>query len=396
LQERAPHAITPNMLEFLFWLSAVLVVYIYIGYPALMGLLALNKRPVAYDDSYQPNVSILIAAYNEEKDIAETLENKIAQEYPRDRLEVLVVSDESDDDTDNIVKRYARTSDITIRLFRQTARQGKTAGLNLIAPEAKGEIIIFSDANSQWAPDSVAKLVRNFADPEVGYVTGKMVYTHDDGSLMGDGCSSYMKYENWLREQETAAGSIVGVDGGIDAMRRNLYEPLSPDQLPDFVQPLKVVEKGWRAIYEPDALLKEKALKDSESEFAMRVRVSLRAIWALYDMRQLLNPFSHGLYAFQLLSHKVLRYYAFVPLALLALVSTVLSNDGGWYTLAFWAQLGIYGVAFAGHRKEGKGEELSSLFAIPYYFAVLNFACYKAAVAFWRGQKKVTWNPRKG
>ncbi|WP_295718469.1 glycosyltransferase family 2 protein [uncultured Halovibrio sp.] len=384
------------MLEFLFWLSAVLVVYIYIGYPALMGLLALNKRPVAYDDSYQPNVSILIAAYNEEKDIAETLENKITQEYLRDRLEILVVSDESDDDTDDIVKRYARTSDITIRLFRQTPRQGKTAGLNLIAPEAKGEIIIFSDANSQWAPDAVAKLVRNFADPEVGYVTGKMVYTHDDGSLMGDGCSSYMKYENWLREKETAVGSIVGVDGGIDAMRRNLYEPLSPDQLPDFVQPLKVVEKGWRAIYEPEALLKEKALKDSDSEFAMRVRVSLRAVWALYDMRQLLNPFSHGLYAFQLLSHKVLRYYAFVPLVILALVSTVLSNDGAWYTLAFWVQLGFYGVAWAGHRKEGKGEELSSLFAIPYYFVLLNLACLYAAQAFQRGEKRTTWAPRKG
>ncbi|TDT39469.1 cellulose synthase/poly-beta-1,6-N-acetylglucosamine synthase-like glycosyltransferase [Halospina denitrificans] len=384
------------MLETLFWLSAVLVVYIYIGYPALMGLLALNRHPVAYDDNHQPSASILIAAYNEENDIAETLDNKIAQEYPRDKLEILVVSDESEDKTDRIVKGYARKSDITIRLFRQTPRQGKTAGLNLMAPEANGEIIIFSDANSQWAPDAVAKLVRNFADPEVGYVTGKMVYTHEDGSLMGDGCSSYMKYENWLRERETAVGSIVGVDGGIDAMRRDLYEPLSPDQLPDFVQPLKVVEKGYRAIYEPEAILKEQALKDSESEFAMRVRVSLRAIWALYDMRQLLNPLKHGLYAFQLLSHKVLRYYAFVPLVVLAFVSTVLSNDGVWYGLAFLAQIGFYGLACAGRSREEKGQELSSLFATPYYFALLNFACYKAATAFQRGEKRVTWNPRKG
>jgi len=384
------------MLEFLFWLSAVLVVYIYIGYPALMGLLALNKRPVAYDDSYQPNVSILIAAYNEEKDIAETLENKIAQQYPRDRLEILVVSDESEDDTDQIVQRYARKSDVSIRLLRQTPRQGKTAGLNLIAPEAKGEIIIFSDANSQWASDALAKLVRNFADPEVGYVTGKMIYTHDDGSLMGDGCSSYMKYENWLREKETAVGSIVGVDGGIDAMRRNLYEPLSPDQLPDFVQPLKVVEKGWRAIYEPYALLKEKALKDSDSEFAMRVRVSLRAIWALYDMRQLLNPINHGRYAFQLLSHKVLRYYAFIPLAIMAVTSTILSNDGALYALAFWGQVIVYGLACVGHSRQSQGQNLSTAYGVPYYFTLLNWACFKAALAFSRGEKKVTWNPRKG
>jgi glycosyltransferase involved in cell wall biosynthesis len=361
-----------------------------------MGLLALNRRPVAYDDSYQPSVSILIAAYNEENDIAETLDNKIAQEYPRDKLEILVVSDECEDDTDRIVQSYARKSDVTIRLLRQTPRQGKTAGLNLIAPEANGEIIIFSDANSQWAPDAVAKLVRNFADPEVGYVTGKMIYTHEDGSLMGDGCSSYMKYENWLRAKETAAGSIVGVDGGIDAMRRNLYEPLNPDQLPDFVQPLKVVEKGYRAIYEPKALLKEQALTDSGSEFAMRVRVSLRAIWALYDMRQLLNPINHGLYAFQLLSHKVLRYAAFVPLAILAFMSVILSDHGGWYSLAFWLHFLFYGLAYVGHSKQSRGEELSPLFAIPYYFSLLNFACYKAATVFLRGEKKVTWTPRKG
>ena len=384
------------MLETLFWLSAILVVYIYIGYPALMGLLALNKRPVAYDDNYQPTVSILIAAYNEEKDIAETLENKIAQEYPRDRLEILVVSDESEDDTDKIVKRYARKSDVSIRLFRQEPRQGKTAGLNLIAPEANGEIIIFSDANSQWAPDAVARLVRNFADPEVGYVTGKMVYTQVDGAVMGDGCSAYMKYENWIRAQETAVGSIVGVDGGIDAMRRSLYSPLSPDQLPDFVQPLKVVEKGYRVIYEPEALLKEQALDDADSEFAMRVRVSLRALWALYDMRKLLNLINHGLYSLQLISHKVLRYYAFVPLAVLAGISTVLSNDGAVYALAFLGQVAFYVLAIIGHNRLMQGGSLPTAYGVPYYFTLLNVACFRAALAFSRGEKKVTWNPRKG
>lgn len=385
------------MLQTVFWLSAILVAYIYLGYPALTWLLAqLRNRKVQADDDYQPTASILIAAYNEADSIAATLENKLAQDYPKDRLEILVISDESDDDTDAIVERIAEKADIPIRLFRQTPRQGKTAGLNTLVPEANGEVILFSDANSEWAPDAVINLVRNFADPEVGYVTGKMVYTQADGALMGDGCSAYMKYENWIRAQETAVGSIVGVDGGIDAMLRNLYEPLSPDQLPDFVQPLTVVEKGYRAIYEPEALLKELALNDSESEFAMRVRVSLRAIWALYDMRQLLNPINHGLYAFQLLSHKVLRYYAFVPLGVLAFVSTVLSNEGVWYTLAFWAQVGFYGMAFAGRSKEGRGEELSSLFAIPYYFVLLNLACLYAAQAFQRGEKRTTWNPRKG
>lgn len=385
------------MLEFLFWLSAVLIVYIYIGYPALMGLLAaLKTRSMAYDDAHEPTVSILIAAYNEANDIAATLENKVAQTYPREKLEVIVVSDESEDETDGIVQRYASNSEITIRLFRQTPRQGKTAGLNRIAPEATGDIILFSDANSEWAPDAVRKLVRNFADPEVGYVTGKMVYTQADGALMGDGCSAYMKYENWIRAQETAVGSIVGVDGGIDAMRRSLYSPLNPDQLPDFVQPLKVVEQGYRVIYEPDALLKEQALDDADSEFAMRVRVSLRAIWALYDMRQLLNPIRHGLYAFQLMSHKVLRYSAFIPLAVLALVSTILADAGSLYTLAFLAQVGFYGFACAGHRRQARSQSVPIVYGVPYYFTLLNVACYKAAVAFWQGEKKATWQPRKG
>ena len=361
-----------------------------------MGLLALNKRPVAYDDSYQPSVSILIAAYNEENYIAETLENKICQQYPRDKLEILVVSDESEDNTDEIVKRYASKSDVTVRLFRQTPRQGKTAGLNLIAPEANGEIIIFSDANSQWAPDAVAKLVRNFADPEVGYVTGKMVYTQADGALMGDGCSAYMKYENWVRAQETAIGSIVGVDGGIDAMRRSVYSPLNPDQLPDFVQPLKVVEQGYRVIYEPEALLKEQALDDAGSEFAMRVRVSLRAIWALYDMRQLLSLLNNGLYAFQLISHKVLRYGAFIPLIVLAFLSTVLADYGGIYTLAFCAQVAFYALACIGHNRQSQGKDLPAVYGVPYYFTLLNFACFKAALGYWHGEKKVTWSPRKG
>jgi len=384
------------MLTFIFWASLALVLYIYVGYPLLVRLLALvSQKPVAARPDYQPRVSIVIAAYNEANDIADTLKNKMAQDYPVDKLEVLVVSDESEDGTDAIVEKLAKEAAISIRLFRQSPRQGKTAGLNLIVPESNGEIIIFSDANSQWAPDAVGKLVANFADDTVGYVTGKMVYTHADGSLMGDGCSAYMKYENWLRRYETDIGSVVGVDGGIDAMRKSLYEPLRPDQLPDFVQPLKVVEKGYRVIYEPNALLKEAALDDAESEFSMRVRVSLRALWALKDMRHLLNPFQYGIFALQLFSHKVLRYYAFIPLVILAFISVVLSDHGGWYSLAFWGQVAFYALACAGHSKREQGD-LAFIFAVPYYFVLLNFACYKAARAFWRGEKKVIWNPRKG
>tara|TARA_R110000850_G_scaffold102658_1_gene212024 strand:- start:19011 stop:20168 length:1158 start_codon:yes stop_codon:yes gene_type:complete len=385
------------MLVTLFWLSLILLFYIYFGYPLMARAVAtLRTNPVNTNADYQPKVSILIAAYNEAKDIEATLLNKLELDYPSDKLEILVISDESDDGTDDIIERVASSSRFPIRLFRQVPRQGKTAGLNSLVPETTGEILLFSDANSQWDTQAVSKLCSNFADPKVGYVTGKMVYVNDDGTLVGDGCSAYMKYENWLREQETHIGSVVGVDGGIDGMRKELYQPLRADQLPDFVQPLKVVEQGYRVVYEPQALLKEEALNDSDSEFSMRVRVSLRALWALKDMRHLMNPYRDPLFAWQLISHKLLRYAAFIPLAALALATLLLAPARGIYTLAFLGLVVFLALAWTGHRREAGGQSLSIIYSIPYYFMLLNVASYKACVAFMKGEKKVIWNPRKG
>ncbi|MCR8915808.1 glycosyltransferase family 2 protein [Marinobacter panjinensis] len=385
------------MIPLIFWLSFGLLVYIYFGYPLMTRVVAgLVNRPVRKDEMYQPRVSILIAAYNEAKDIEATLKNKLALDYPADKLEVLVISDESDDGTDDIIECMAASARFPIRLFRQVPRQGKTAGLNTLVPQTTGDIILFSDANSQWDSQAVSQLCSNFADPDVGYVTGKMVYVNDDGSLVGDGCSAYMKYENWLREQETRLGSVVGVDGGIDAMRKTLYQPLNADQLPDFVQPLKVVEQGYRVVYEPRALLKEEALNDSDSEFSMRVRVSLRALWALKDMRHLMSPFRDPVFAWQLISHKLLRYTAFVPLITLAISTLLLAPARGIYTLAFLGLVVFGALAWTGHKREGEGQPLSVIYSIPYYFMLLNIASYKATAAFLKGEKKVIWNPRKG
>src|SRR5690606_34030343 len=237
-----------------------------------------------------------------------------------------------------------------------------------------------SDANSIYAPDALRKLVRNFSDATVGYVTGKMVYTNPDGSMIGGGCSAYMKYENWLRDKDTAIGSIVGVDGGIDAIRASLFKTLKPDQLPDFVQPLKVVEQGYRVVYEPDALLKELALDNSDREYRMRVRVSLRALWALHDMRQLLNPTRFGLFSVQLISHKLLRYLAFVPLIWMAITNLLLLGKGGIYTVMFFGQIAFYVLAWLGYRYDDQKHRPVYL-TLPYYFCLLNVASAHAA---WR------------
>lgn len=356
---------------FIFWFSFFLLFYIYFGYPlAVKALAAVRSRPINKSEDHQPKVSILVAAYNEAKDIEATLRNKIALDYPADQMEILVISDESEDGTDQIVERVAEESPVTVRLFRQVPRQGKTSGLNTLSQHAQGEILLFSDANSQWDTSTVSRLVRNFNDPNVGYVTGKMIYVHQDGSLVGDGCSAYMKYENWLRCQETRLGSVVGVDGGIDAIRKQLYQPLRADQLPDFVQPLKVVEQGYRVVYEPEALLKEEALTDGTSEFSMRVRVSLRALWALNDMKHLMNPARDPLFAWQMISHKFLRYGAFVPMATLALAALYLTPKAGIYTLAALGYVGFVLLAWQGHKKKKRANPS------PHSIRYLTISCF--------------------
>lgn len=385
------------MMQLVFWASLFLLIYIYFGYPlAVKACAAIRPRPVQKSQDSEPSVSILIAAYNEANDIEATLRNKLALDYPNEKLEILVVSDESEDGTDEIVEAIAKDAPFAVRLFRQVPRQGKTAGLNMLREHATGEVLAFSDANSQWDSSALRHLASNFNDPEVGYVTGKMVYVNNDGTLVGDGCSAYMKYENWLRYQETAIGSVVGVDGGIDAMRAALYQPLRADQLPDFVQPLKVVEQGYRVVYEPEALLKEEALSDGNSEFSMRVRVSLRALWALKDMKHLMNPVGDVLFAWQMISHKLLRYGAFVPMATLALAALYLAPIKGIYAVAAVGYAGFLILAWSGHKKESDGESLSAIYSIPYYFVLLNLASLQACLAFLKGEKKVVWNPRKG
>ncbi|NLC69989.1 MAG: glycosyltransferase family 2 protein, partial [Desulfuromonadaceae bacterium] len=239
------------MIAFLFFLSLALVIYVYGGYPVLVFVLGLFIDRSPRKQRVDPFVTILIAAHNEEKQIAATLSNELSLDYPADHLEILVISDGSTDRTDDIVKGFREKS---VRLLRQEPRSGKTAALNLAVPLAKGNIVAFSDANSIWAPDALRRLTANLADPSVGYVTGKMVYTNPGGSPVGEGCSGYMKYENALRAGETRIGSVVGVDGGIDAVRKELYRPMNPDQLPDFVLPLQVVAQGRRVVYEPAAL----------------------------------------------------------------------------------------------------------------------------------------------
>lgn len=371
-------------------IGLALLVYVYAGYPLLAwAISALRPRPVQARDDHRPRVSVLIAAFNEAASIAQTVRNKLDQDYPPDRLEVLVVSDASDDGTDAIVEALG---DPRVRLVRQEPRAGKTSGLNLIAPLSTGEVLVFSDANSLYAPDTIAELVKPLADPEVGYVTGRMLYRAPDGSPTGEGCSAYMRYENQLRAWETRLGSIVGVDGGVDAIRRQIWQPMRADQLPDFVAPLTVRAQGYRVVYQPTARLYEDALSDSGDEFRMRVRVTLRAFWAMKDMARLLDPLRYGLFAWQLWSHKLLRYLApFFQLGVLV-ANIALAGQGGPWLVLLGLQAVFYGAVAVAHVRRHQPQP--GLVSAAYYLCVVNLASGLAFVQFLLGKKKVTWNPR--
>jgi len=375
-----------------FTVSVLMLVYVYAGYPVFCAFFASLRSRAVRSAADTPPVTIIIAAFNEAACIESTLRNKLSLDYPADRVEIIVVSDASDDGTDDIVRRVAGETGRDVRLLRQEPRAGKTAALNMAAAVASGELLVFSDANSLYGPTALRSLVEPFADPDVGYVTGRMVYKAPDGSLTGEGCSAYMRYENVLRGLETRLGSVVGVDGGIDAVRASLYAPMRPDQQPDFVLPLSIVQRERRVVYQPRALLYEESLSVASDEFRMRTRVALRAWHALRDKAMLLNPFRHGLYAWQLFSHKWLRYLApvFQATALaanLALVGTAPVWDALLVLQAFFYGLALVGLLL-------KGRRLPPPLSFPFYLCLLNAAAGNALIRFLRGERQVTWTPR--
>jgi cellulose synthase/poly-beta-1,6-N-acetylglucosamine synthase-like glycosyltransferase len=373
-------------------LGAILAaIYPIVGYPLVLALLGLVRRRPVRRGSFTPTVTVLIPAYNEASCIGATIENKLAQDYPPDRLEIIVISDASDDGTDAIVAGY---SDRGVKLLRREGREGKAAALNEAVGRATGEIIIFSDANSTFGGDTVSRLVENFADPRVGYVTGNLEYRHA-GELSGRGSGAYMRYENWLRRLESRVGSVIGVNGGVDAMRRELYRPVPASQITDFVLPLRVIAAGLRVIFDERACSHESANTEMKAEFRMRVRVALRALHGLVHVRAALDVFRRPLPAFCILSHKVLRYLSFVFLALALALNLALARHSFAFALLLACQAFFYVLAVAGLSRRLPGA-LRKLTALPTYFVMSNVAFGIAAVRFARGETMATWKPRAG
>jgi len=376
--------------KFCLFISIGLAIYPLVGYPAIVKLISMIRRCPVRRGPHDPQVTVLVPAYNEVTGIAANLECLCAQDYPVEKLQIIVISDASDDGTDEVVRSFAERG---VHLLRQPARAGKAAGLNAGIRMARGEIIVFCDANARFAADAVRRLAENFADAKVGYVTGHLTLRSSGPGTSGG--SAYLTYENLLRTLETRAGSVIGVNGGVDAMRKSLYFDIPADQISDFVLPLGVIRAGYRVVYDARARSEEDANEDSGTEFRMRVRVALRALRGLAYMRGAMNPLRVPLSAFFILSHKILRYLTFLFLAAALIANIVLAMHSIFYATLLGLQLACYALALLGLCR-GLPIARSRLAVLPGYFLASNAAFAVAAIRFLRGDVVATWKPRSG
>ena len=374
-------------MKILFWVAASLVVYTYFGYPCVLWVFARIRPRRVLKQGIFPVVSIIITARNEADKIRQKIDHTLALDYPAERLEILVASDASADGTDEIVNEYIQRG---VRLVRSPQRRGKEHAQGLAIAVARGEILVFTDAATLLEPDALWRLMANFADPTVGAVSTEDVIVDAHGNPTAEGL--YVKYEMWVRRLEGRFHSLVGLSGSCFAIRKELCSDWSPSLASDFMGALRAARKGYRAIADPLALGRFVALASTQAEQSRKVRTFLRGITVLMANLDLLNPLRYGRFAFQLGSHKLLRFVA--PFLLLAsLITSGLLSGQLLYRLMFWAQAGFYLVAGAGGIVSPL--QRSRVVRTAYFFTMVQWAMLAAWGRYALGQQQVTWEPSR-
>jgi len=384
------------MMMLAYWLGLLAVVYPYLGYPLTLWLIVRLRGayvPPAPSNDFEPAVTFVISAYNEAAVIEAKLANVSALAYPADKLQILVISDASDDGTDEIVRRCAAT-DPRITLFRQEERKGKTAGLNGGMALATGEVAVFSDANAMYEPGAIRELVAPLQDGRVGYVVGAAHYTDSEQGAAQASEGLYWRYELAIKELESAWASVVGGDGAIYAIRRELYWPLREDDINDFVNPLQIIAAGYRGVFNPRARCFEESADSFSKEFGRKRRIVNRS-WRAFlrygaDLRGAGNP----AFIFELLAHKVLRWFALPALALMAVgnIALVLRGAGGFYTLTLLGLVASGALAIKGRALERADRPQPRLVYLAYYFYLVNVAALLGILDQARGIRHSKWN----
>jgi len=372
------------------WTAGGLVAYAYLGYPLVLWVLArvAGRPPVRRDPAQEPTVTIVIVAHDEERHLAAKLDDCLAQDYPPDRRDVLVVSDGSTDATDAIVRGYA---DRGVRLLRVPGPMGKPTGLVRAVAEARADVLVLCDARQRLDRGALRALAANFADPTVGAVSGELFIGGAPGTATASGVGAYWRYEKFIRKQEAALDSVVGATGALYAVRRALFPRLDPRTvLDDVAVPMEVVRTGHRVVFEPEARAYDTA-DSPEGEYRRKVRTLVGNFQLMALHPWMWNPAANRIW-WQLVSHKLLRLV--VPWALLAFLAgslvLVVETGARWATALLAAQLAGYALGGAGWVAERRGWRARVL-AVPCAFVLLNVAAAAALVIFTRRGGRPDW-----
>ena len=374
------------MSKTIFWFTTGIIFYTYFGYPLVMIFLSKFRYKPVKKEEFTPRVSLIVAAYNEEMQIEQKIINCLSIDYPKEIIEIILASDGSTDSTISIIKKY---KDKGIKLVDSKERVGKTQIQNEAIKVSSGEILFFSDVSTIHPPDVIKKITRNFVDKTVGCVTGKVIFWSNEKNLITKGAELRLKYEIYLREKQSGFHSLFGATGCIYAIRKELFEPLREDLVSDFVEPLKILEKGYRTVYEAEALAIINREIDFKKEFTRRIRVIQQGLFGLFYMRHLLNPFRFGLLSFSLFSHRLLRWL--MPFFLIGVfLSNYLLIGNKLYLFLFIAQSGFYLSGIIGMVLTTQDRNLKLLYPIV-YFCMINIAAAVGFYRYLRGIKEIYW-----
>jgi cellulose synthase/poly-beta-1,6-N-acetylglucosamine synthase-like glycosyltransferase len=380
------------MIRIAFFSCCFMVVYPYLVYPVILKILSLFRRLSVLSKEGTPRVTVIISAFNEEDVIAKKIENTLALDYPEDNVQIIVVSDNSTDRTDEIVKRYDTRGVI---LLSQPVRKGKTAGLNDAVRKAWGKILVFSDADSMYETNALKIIAGSLAsDRRIGLVTGSTNYVTEGLGKMVVTTSIYARLERFIKKHESLVGSCVGADGAIFGMRKSLYEPLQDDDINDLVLPLKVVKQHRRVVLLEQLTCTEAPAVDESGEFRRQARITNRTLRALFRHADLMNVIKYPLFSFEVVSHKLLKLSA--PFFMLSLfpLNIFLLDRGGVYYATFFAQIACYGLCIIMLWRAGDGNK-HAIFGFIYHFIMVNVSILVGWAKFLSGQKNVIWNPQR-
>jgi len=378
-----------TFLFLIFLLSMLLCCVTYFLFPLALILTGKFFKFNIHKKEITPFVSIIISAYNEEKDIAAKIKNTLALDYPEDKFEILIGSDGSQDNTASIVKPFCNKQ---LKFYNFKENRGKTSVQNDLVNASKADILIFTDAACFLPKNSIKKMVRNFADNRVGCVAGKLRFVDTDRNLITQSQGLYWRYEVMIRKFESNLGSLIGVDGPLYAVRKKYYIPLEPEIISDLMTPLLILHQGQKVILEPEAFVDEKPTQQSKDEFSTRRRIILRGMTGIFSYKNILNPVKHPIISLQIFTHKILRWFV-GPLILL----NVFALTGLLVFNYFPAKLLLplyflfFISAFFGLIFEKMGKKIKIL-TIPFYFCLVNLAATFGIVDFFRKKQAITWN----